>query len=605
LVDDRRLFEYVLPKPDLLLVFLQQLNTIFAYLFEHDLREFEVDAYNALWADYQATVNSIIKESANSQNEVLKDYFAPKNNNVLFNCANEELYAMREEYNERLNRYQEAVTFAKYFEKHKGLEHKAGVTKGGTFVLVYQPPAARYSAVIPERDLRLVAKPIESSRSIKSAAVTDKTTMASAKLLGSTRKVYTEAVSLIEKLNLGTDATKVLDALKRREEEEKQVSQLPEGVVIADFYVPYLCKSNCPPIAYVFPAPDEPSEPGEPDEETPTVSIEPTVFCVEDKKEYTIKASPEGGKLTLNGKESSPEIVPAKLGVGTFNAAYTLESGVAASVQFVVQKTVEAAFDVAVADYSDDDKNWKLTLKATTPDIGELKSQWLMDGKPIAENQTEVSQLLTSNNPKSAIGYAIRESVCGAAEHTRTFIREEQARTIDSAAASVAIPVEASGPISLVSAPKGTTVKANTLIISPAQMTPEEQKRGIIAYHYPKGDEVILAVLTVTLGTAGFELSIGMPDADLVLTRRGTTTAVSIALSASAAGGTSTWTINGKPVKAKSSIPLKEFEQLTELVITHQIEFEDGSDRMLKTFTQPIRTLRKQLEVGQGKIIVK
>src|SRR5690606_4647321 len=170
--------------PDLLLVFLQQLNAIFAYLFKHDLREFEVDAYNALWADYQATVNSIIKESANSQNEILKDYFAPKNNNVLFNCANEELYAIKEEYNERLDRYQEAVTFAKYFEKHKGLEHKAGVPKGGTFVLVYQPPAARYSAVIPERDLRLVAQPIESGRSTVSTAAA-KPTVATAMLLGS------------------------------------------------------------------------------------------------------------------------------------------------------------------------------------------------------------------------------------------------------------------------------------------------------------------------------------------------------------------------------------------------------------------------------------
>ncbi|WP_188504563.1 hypothetical protein [Parapedobacter pyrenivorans] len=605
LVTDRKLFEYVLPKPDLLLVFLQQLNAILGYLFEHDLPDFKVDAYNALWADYQSTVNSIIKESANSQNEALKEYFAPKNNNVLFNCANEELYAIREEYNERLNRYQEAVTFAKYFEKHKGLEHKAGVPKGGTFVLVYQPPAARYSAIIPERDLRLVAQPIEGSQLVKSTAAATKAIAANTMLLGSNRKIYTDAVSLIEQLNLGTAASKVLDALKKREEEEKQVSQLPNGVVIADFYVPYVCKSDCPPIAYVFPtSPDEPSEPGKPDEHLPTVSIEPTVFCIADKKEYPIKTNPEGGKLTINDKESEPKIVPARLGAGTFKVAYILESGAVAATQFVVQEKADADFGISAATYSEREGNWNVTLKSIAPNADTGSTQWLMDGKPIAADQSEVTQLLTPNNPKSAITYAIRESICGAAERTRTFIREDHTRTIGSDAASVTIPVKTSGVINLVAAPKGVVVKDGALVIPAAQLMKEGMKSAIIAYHYPNGDEVILAVLTVTLGTAAFEMVIGVPDSSTVLTRRGAVTAVNIALKALSDGGTSKWTVNGKAAKATASIPLKEFDQLKELVITHQIEFGDGSGSAVKTFTQSITALRKQLEASKGKIIV-
>src|SRR5690606_36903313 len=187
-------FEYILPKPDMLLVFLQQLNAIFGYLFEHDLREFEVAAYQVLWDEYQLTVDSIIQAAEKSQNEALKDYFAPKNNNVLFNCTNEALFALKEEYNKRLDRYQEAVTFANYFERHTGLEHKAGVPKGGTFVLVYQPSSARYSPIIPEKDLRLVAT-------------------ASAKKQLADRKSYASAANLIERLNLGPAASKVLDAL--------------------------------------------------------------------------------------------------------------------------------------------------------------------------------------------------------------------------------------------------------------------------------------------------------------------------------------------------------------------------------------------------------
>src|SRR5690606_2226541 len=162
-------------------------------LFENDLREFDVDAYNKLWAEYESTVNSIIKESANSQNEELKAYFAPKNNNVLFNCANEELYAIKEEYNERLKRYQEATTFARYFERHKGLEHKAGVPKGGTFILVYQPSPARYSPIIPEKGLQLIAQPAGTSL----ATATAKPLATSTKLLAVNQKVYADAVNLI------------------------------------------------------------------------------------------------------------------------------------------------------------------------------------------------------------------------------------------------------------------------------------------------------------------------------------------------------------------------------------------------------------------------
>ncbi|MFB2121366.1 hypothetical protein [Parapedobacter sp. 2B3] len=602
LIADRKLFEYVLPKPDMLLVFLQQLNAIFGYLFEHSLKEFEIDAYSTLWNKYEASVNSIIEASANSENEALKDYFAPKNNHVLFNCTNEELYAIKEEYTKRLDRYQEAVTFARYFETHRGLEHKAGVPKGGTFVLVYQPSSARYSPIIPERDLRLLAQPIETSRS----ATTAKPATTATKLLAADSKIYADAVSLIERLNLGTEASKVLDALRKRGEEEKQDSRLPGGVVIADFYVPYLCKSNCPPVAYVFPRPqDEPSEPGKPDEEMPAVAIEPTIFCISDKKKYAIKASPEGGKLTINGTESELTVVPAKFGEGIFSVKYTLPSGASAEAQFTVKEQVNATFGIDQASYSDRDKNWQLALKATLPDGAVSKSEWLLDGKPIAENTPDATLVLTPNNPKGTISYAIRESICGTAEQTLAFVRDEQARTIPVEEDPATIPVKTLDSIKLVSAPKGVTVKEGALVVSPTRMMKDGLRDGIIAYHYSDGEQIILAVLNLTLGTAAFEVAIGLPDNDLVLTRRSTTnTAVNIALNALSDGGTSTWTINGKAAKAKTSIPMKEFEQLTELVITHQIKFGDDTPTATKTFKQPLAAVKKQLEAGKGKIIV-
>lgn len=600
LVTDRKLFEYVLPKPDLLLVFLQRLNAIFGYLFENDLREFDVDAYNKLWAEYESTVNSIIKESANSQNEELKAYFAPKNNNVLFNCANEELYAIKEEYNERLKRYQEATTFARYFERHKGLEHKAGVPKGGTFVLVYQPSAPRYTATIPEKEIRLVDR-LTDVREQPAETTFKKET---GRLVKNTMK-YADTVSLIEKLGLGADATKVLDALKKREEAEKLVSRLPGGVVIADFYIPYLVKSNCQPIAYVFQKDpgDGPSQPEEPEEDQPSVAIEPARFCTNDTQEYSIKISPEGGKLTLNGKESEGKIVPARLGKGTFEVEYTLASGAKARTEFVVEDAVEPDFEVAGADYSEKNGNWKLILNSVSGS-GPLKSQWLLDGKPVAENQSEISQILTVNNPRAAIAYSVTESICGTGEKVHTFVRDEQAKTVCSDAATLTIPVKTSGAVVVVAAPKGVTTKGSDLVISPVEMAKNGLKQGIIAYHYTNADTHVLAVLTITLGTASFEATIGLPQSDVVVIRREIKNVVNIALKALSTGGTSTWTVNGKKAKETVSIPLAEFEKLKELTITHRIDFGDGPCGAEKTYTQSIAVLRRQLVANKGKIVV-
>src|SRR5690606_1002831 len=200
-----------------------------------------------------------------------------------------------------------------------------------------------------------------------------------------------------------------------------------------------------------------------------------------------------------------------------------------------------------------------------------LKSQWLLDGKSVAENKSEISQLLTVNNPRATIAYSVTESVCGKGEKTRTFVRDEQARTVCSDAATLTIPVKTSGKVVVVAAPKGVAAKDSNLVISPAQMAKDGLKQGVIAYHYADGDNYVLAVLTITLGTAAFEAAIGIPKIDVVVIGRAVKNSVSIALKALSTGGTSTWTVNGKKAKETVSIPLAEFELLKELTISHRI----------------------------------
>lgn len=278
IVDQKPFFEYIIKQPDLLLIFLQQLAEIVKYLLSFDLDKFDEDAYNKLWTPYSKTVASLIKEAANSENEEIKRYFSPSNNELLFKCANEKLFALKEEYLKRLEQYHAAINFNEYFKKHPGLEHKAGVTKGGTFILVYNGEVERVltlpelanpnlnldlftrnnmTNLLAKESLAIKSEPQKASistnigKDVKELAITAK------------RTEFEFASDLIKKLNLGDAAKSVLDALNIRDKEIRdQATPIAKGTVIADFYLPYLCCSDCPPIAYVIPEEKKPENKG-------------------------------------------------------------------------------------------------------------------------------------------------------------------------------------------------------------------------------------------------------------------------------------------------------------------------------------------------------
>ncbi|MEN2280587.1 PKD domain-containing protein [Algoriphagus sp. SE2] len=276
IVDHKAFFDYIIKQPDLLLIFLQQLAEIVKYLLAYDLDQFDEDAYNKLWTPYSKTVASLIQEAANSDNEEIKRYFSSSNNELLFECSNEKLFALKEEYLKRIEEYHAAINFSEYFKKHPGLEHKAGVPKGGTFILVYNGVLER---VLPSFNAN-IDREILSELSIASSTPKEPTAnlfglRASEKpeeisrsnnLLGikSINKTEFELASeLIGRLNLGEAAKNVLEALNLKDKEiREQASPIPKGTVIADFYLPYLCCSECPPIAYVIPEVEEPENIG-------------------------------------------------------------------------------------------------------------------------------------------------------------------------------------------------------------------------------------------------------------------------------------------------------------------------------------------------------
>jgi hypothetical protein len=145
-------------------------------------------------------------------------------------CFDERLLALLEEYQRRVNLYNLQLSFKQYYNAHPGLEHKAGVPKGGTFVIVYHK-ATDFNIINPLQE------------------VTTETNVTTLDPIN---------IALIRKL--AEDCSSVTPAQKNQIIANLPPLEIPqssytlaENEVIADFYIPYLCCSNCPPVAFIIP----------------------------------------------------------------------------------------------------------------------------------------------------------------------------------------------------------------------------------------------------------------------------------------------------------------------------------------------------------------
>ncbi|MEO8862521.1 MAG: hypothetical protein ABI358_13925 [Ginsengibacter sp.] len=229
---------------------------------------------------------------------------------LIYSCLDERLQTLKAEYNRRLQLYQLQRSFLYYYQKHPGLEHKAGVPKGGTFVLVYHP--APQPAILTGR--------INALQNADLAAVSGNQ-LADVSINNDTINLIR---SFVDDCNDAPPAKKktIIDILTFLQTPPPKY-QLPGNVVIADFYVPYLCCSDCAPIAYVLKEPDpEPAD-------KPVIKMG-TTFCDSDKTQ-PVTVSPAGGTFAnasgnpVKGLDATgPTFTPAAAGAGTYVIIYTV-----------------------------------------------------------------------------------------------------------------------------------------------------------------------------------------------------------------------------------------------------------------------------------------
>ena len=294
-----------------------------------------------IWLDLVAKQNKATTEEADLLGDLGLDALSMEFNSLLYSCTDDRLQTLKTEYLQRLSEYEDLRRFLTYYKKHPGLEHKGGVPKGGTFVIVYQTKdnSSLKIDVAAESKTAIIA---ESATILNSVSAMTETV----------RKIGVSDLEMIrtfiDECSGATQANKrkvigIIDTINPARIVRKY--RIPDGAVIADFYLPYLCCSECPPVAFIYDNPPTPDV-------NPTIEVEPSKstsnpkdFCPEDANSYKIIGTPEHGTFSGDGV-STDSFAPLGLKAGPHVLKYTV-LGHEASVTV----TIEAA---AVADYNYD-----------------------------------------------------------------------------------------------------------------------------------------------------------------------------------------------------------------------------------------------------------
>lgn len=164
-------------------------------------------------------------------------------------CHLDAFQALHAEYTRRIRDIRRKQFLSHFLQHHPGIQHKAGVPLGGTFIVVYhdppQVPAPQdpvnpfldnltfaQRASIAQAFERIVANPV---------LAVDAQVVNMAHLLGFRPPVLGDIIVVP-----GSSSASQIIATA--------VNELPRGTVIADFFLPYICCSDCAPIQFILPS---------------------------------------------------------------------------------------------------------------------------------------------------------------------------------------------------------------------------------------------------------------------------------------------------------------------------------------------------------------
>lgn len=257
---------------------------------------------------------------------------------LIYNCKCSALRSIVREYAKRAAYVTILRQFGYFTRLHPGIQHKAGVTIGGTFIIVYhvasQIRERLKETIVEKAGGQLKGRVVDAAGSPLPAALvrikdTTKATTTDAagnfvinisflpitltvSFMGLGERTI-EVNSLTEKLG---DISIVEDG--DDDDQPDLLANIAEGTVIADFYLPYLLFSECPPIQYIVPELKE--------DDTRSLSLQPhkmtgdNRYCSMDELPYLFTMQPKDSELSpMDGVSKNGDdfiFTPAAVNIG-------------------------------------------------------------------------------------------------------------------------------------------------------------------------------------------------------------------------------------------------------------------------------------------------
>ena len=163
-------------------------------------------------------------------------------------CSGKKLEILLEEINARKDQILLRLQLSEFIKQHPGLEHRAGVEPGGTFVLVYK------NAEVVSDNQSITDKLTASNSLLSSVELSTAKTLLSNQILNADKLTVSERTTVLKSTAELLNYEDYLARIKGIESIEKLIAArvVPDNTVVADFALPYMCCSDCAPINFII-----------------------------------------------------------------------------------------------------------------------------------------------------------------------------------------------------------------------------------------------------------------------------------------------------------------------------------------------------------------
>ncbi|MBK7936669.1 MAG: hypothetical protein IPJ82_06075 [Lewinellaceae bacterium] len=266
---------------------------------------------------------------------------------LIYNCRADAYKSIMDEYVRRVKEVKQKQFLSHFLLHHPGIQHKAGVPVGGTFILVYHDApdnnfpkedldvyqeAQLKDEILPKvSDEALEADKDYAARTGKTPVFTPEFEEAFKRLQLNEDFAYNEDFRAIQRYVTGKvfDPKSNYDILLNKDANKviaQYLNGIPDRTVIADFFLPYLCCSDCAGVQYVLPP------------TLPTFTY--TAFCTGADNRAEVAIVPQGGTPSYSYKVDSQDYTPLSgrffLQAGTHTVSIRDAAGTESAPQTII-----------------------------------------------------------------------------------------------------------------------------------------------------------------------------------------------------------------------------------------------------------------------------